>query len=84
MRDYILERNNCEDIALNFIAGYYYPELPPHGVSNKGVEYVNPKIAISTKKGHFEIRSKCVEDFTKMLGINTAPYVSNPDTFPNK
>lgn len=28
MRGKITEKNNCEDIGMNWMAQYYYPELP--------------------------------------------------------
>ncbi|KID96229.1 exostoses (multiple)-like 3, partial [Metarhizium majus ARSEF 297] len=67
IRAYVDEHFNCEDIALNFITSLLSGEGP---LLVKGKEpYVSfvPKNGISTKPGHGEARTKCVNDYYDMF-----------------
>ncbi|KZZ98632.1 EXTL2, alpha-1,4-N-acetylhexosaminyltransferase [Moelleriella libera RCEF 2490] len=68
MRAYVDEHFNCEDLAVNYMASLLTGEGPllvngrdPH------VSFV-PSVGISTRPGHLEARSRCLNDFVEMLG----------------
>lgn len=67
VRDYVDEHFNCEDIAINYFAALLTGEAP---LLVKGkepfVSYV-PKDGISTKPGHLEARTKCLNDYNKIF-----------------
>lgn len=70
MRKFVQENNNCDDIALNYMVNYFYPEfvaIPLEGnVQNK-----SPKTGRqSTSKIHYKLRNECVKKFTEILGYN--------------
>ncbi|KAL8255353.1 hypothetical protein R6Q59_033574 [Mikania micrantha] len=71
-RNMVDEVFNCEDVLMNFL----YANA---SVSSPYVEYVKPAWAIDTSKfsgvaisgntqAHYQVRSKCLEKFTKMYG----------------
>ncbi|KAL8209213.1 hypothetical protein R6Q57_008625, partial [Mikania cordata] len=71
-RNMVDEVFNCEDVLMNFL----YENA---SVSSPSVEYVKPAWAIDTSKfssvaisgntqAHYQVRSKCLEKFTKMYG----------------
>ncbi|OAA41637.1 EXTL2, alpha-1,4-N-acetylhexosaminyltransferase [Metarhizium rileyi] len=67
IRAYVDEHFNCEDIALNFLTSLLTREGP---LLVKGKDaYVSfvPKNGISTKPGHVEARSKCINDYNDMF-----------------
>lgn len=67
VRQYVDKHFNCEDIALNFMASMLTQSGP---LLVKGHEnYVNyvPRQGISTKPGHLEARSQCLNDFAEMI-----------------
>lgn len=69
IRKYVDDRLNCEDIALNFVASMLTCTGP---LLVRGREpYFNsePAQGISRKPGHLEARSKCLNDFTEILGF---------------
>jgi hypothetical protein len=67
IRAYVDEHFNCEDIALNYITSLLTGEGP---LLVKGKDrYVSfvPKKGISTRPGHIEARSKCLNDYNKLF-----------------
>ncbi|KAK7424291.1 hypothetical protein QQX98_000559 [Neonectria punicea] len=67
IRDYVDDGFNCEDIALNYVQSLLTGDGPL--LVNGREKYVNfvPSKGISTKKGHMEARSQCLNDFAKMF-----------------
>lgn len=68
IRNYVDEHFNCEDIALNFMAAKLtgYGPLEANGFT--GFKNMHPSGGISTKPGHLEARSKCINDFVDIFG----------------
>ncbi|OAQ64947.1 exostoses (multiple)-like 3 [Pochonia chlamydosporia 170] len=67
IRAYVDEHFNCEDIAMNFLTSLLTGEGP---LLVKGKDpYVSfvPTNGISTKPGHIEARSKCINDYNDMF-----------------
>lgn len=73
IREYVDHGFNCEDIAMNYLHLYLTGEGPLliQG-REKYVKYM-PSKGISTKKGHLQARSKCLNDFVDIF--NTMPLV---------
>ncbi|KAF7556007.1 hypothetical protein G7Z17_g1759 [Cylindrodendrum hubeiense] len=73
IRDYVDEKFNCEDIAMNFVHSYLTGEGPL--LIQGWKRYVNftPAKGISMKKGHLQARSKCLNDFVDTF--NSMPLV---------
>lgn len=67
IRDYVDEIFNCEDIALNYIQGLLTGQGPLLVSGRERYVNLNPPKGISTKPGHLEARSKCLNDFAKMF-----------------
>ncbi|KAH7224249.1 glycosyl transferase family 64 domain-containing protein [Fusarium solani] len=67
IRDYVDEIFNCEDIALNYIQGLLTGQGPLPVNGRERYVNLNPPKGISTKPGHLEARSKCLNDFAKMF-----------------
>ncbi|KAK2672762.1 Glycosyl transferase 64 domain [Fusarium oxysporum f. sp. vasinfectum] len=67
IRDYVDGVFNCKDIALNYVQRLLTGQGPLQ--LNGRERYVNPNPAkgISTKPGHLEARSKCLNEFVKMF-----------------
>ena len=65
--------NNCEDIVINWIVSYYYPELLPVVIKGQITSDVTP-VARSHKPIHTTHRSDCFNSFTKIFGINPLRY----------
>ncbi|ENH71376.1 Exostosin-like 3 [Fusarium oxysporum f. sp. cubense race 1] len=67
IRDYVDGVFNCKDIALNYVQRLLTGQGPLQ--VNGRERYVNPNPAkgISTKPGHLEARSKCLNEFVKMF-----------------
>jgi hypothetical protein len=67
IRAYVDEHFNCEDIALNYMTSLLTGEGP---LLVKGKDpYVSfvPTSGISTKPGHIEARSKCLNDYNELF-----------------
>ncbi|KAH7160712.1 exostosin 2 [Dactylonectria macrodidyma] len=71
IRDYVDAGFNCEDIALNFIQGYLTGEGPLLVMGRDPYYNQSPHKGISTKIGHLDARSQCLNDFAKMFGRMT-------------
>ncbi|WKT48263.1 Nucleotide-diphospho-sugar transferase [Fusarium oxysporum f. sp. vasinfectum] len=67
IRDYVDGVFNCKDIAINYVQRLLTGQGPLQ--VNGRERYVNPNPAkgISTKPGHLEARSKCLNEFVKMF-----------------
>jgi hypothetical protein len=63
MRDYIVTKNNCDDIGLNWVVQYFYPELRTIAIDGD-IQNISPKIAQTTGKSHYPFRSQCIQKFT--------------------
>lgn len=67
IRKYVDDHFNCEDIALNHMASMLTQSGPLLVKGHKNyVNYV-PTKGISTKPGHLEARSQCLNDFAEMF-----------------
>lgn len=70
IRKYVDTHFNCEDIALNYMASMLTQSGPLLVKGRK--DYVNyvPAQGISTKPGHLEARSQCLNDFAEIFNCN--------------
>ncbi|KAH6982383.1 glycosyl transferase family 64 domain-containing protein [Ilyonectria destructans] len=73
IRDYVDEKFNCEDIAMNFMQSYLTGEGPLLVQGRKSYVNFSPSVGISMKQGHLKARSKCLNDFVDFF--NTMPLV---------
>jgi hypothetical protein len=67
IRDYVDLAFNCEDIALNYVQGLLTGQGPLLVNGQERYVNLNPPKGISTKPGHLEARSKCLNEFAKMF-----------------
>lgn len=74
IRKIITERNNCDDIALNFIANYYFPEFRNIYIKSSLEMDTHPQTGQSNLKNHIPFRNECLNAFTKILGFNPLRY----------
>ncbi|GAB0138953.1 hypothetical protein EsDP_00007172 [Epichloe bromicola] len=68
IRAYVDKHFNCEDLAMNYLVSMLTGEGP---LLVKGKEpYVSfvPKVGISTKPGHIEARSQCLNYYNELFG----------------
>jgi len=86
MRKIVREKNNCDDIGLNWLIQYFYPELETIYVEAlKGNPLANsPAVAQSTSKDHYIFRGECVKSFTDLFGITALRYKPVVDRAANK
>ena len=72
MRKIVKIKNNCDDIALNFIIQFFYPEFQIVVIQavKGGLLGLTPQIAQSTSSNHYIFRSQCIKEFVSILGIN--------------
>ena len=69
MRKYIVEKKNCDDIGLNCLVQYYYPEFITKPISGN-IQNISPKIGQTTGKTHYPFRSECLKKFTQIFGVS--------------
>lgn len=76
MRKIVRQKNNCDDIGLNWLIQYFYPELETVYVIAKRGNLLagSPAIAQSTSPTHYPYRSQCIQEFTDLFGVNTVRY----------
>lgn len=76
MRKIVRQKNNCDDIGLNWLIQYFYPELETVYVIAKRGNLLagSPAIAQSTSPTHYPYRSQCIQEFTNLFGVNTVRY----------
>ncbi|KAF4333145.1 exostosin-like 3 [Fusarium beomiforme] len=67
IREYVDKHFNCEDIAMNYVQGLLTGQGPLLVTGWEGYANLNPPSGISTKPGHLEARSKCLNDFVKIF-----------------
>ncbi|KAG5917068.1 hypothetical protein E4U53_004242 [Claviceps sorghi] len=68
IRAYVDEHFNCEDLAMNYVVSMLTSEGPLCVKGNEPyVSYV-PKVGISAKPGHFEARTRCLNDYKEFFG----------------
>ncbi len=63
MRKIIKEKNNCDDIGLNFIVNYYFPELVPSFLTGN-LKYAIHLSSQALSKTHYPFRSECIKQFS--------------------
>lgn len=68
IREYIDEHFNCEDIALNYLVSSLTGWGPLEATGFEVYHNQSPKQGISTKPGHLEARSQCLNDFVDIFG----------------
>ncbi|KAI5460785.1 glycosyl transferase family 64 domain-containing protein [Mariannaea sp. PMI_226] len=80
IREYVDAEFNCEDIAMNFVTSMLTCKGPLQVSGMKRPTNEMPKKGISTKPGHLQSRSKCVNDFVEMFGhmplLETTEYIA--------
>ena len=69
MREMVRSYNNCEDIAINYLVSYYYPELVPVLLKGEFKLDTTP-VARSHKPVHLSHRTDCLKNFTLVFGVN--------------
>ena len=69
MREIVREKNNCDDIALNFIVSYFFPEFVPVAIEGD-MRMNSPLSSQSNSKNHYIYRSECLYRFTHIFGFN--------------
>lgn len=62
MRDYVVTKNNCDDIGLNWVVQYFYPELMTKAIDGN-ILNISPKFAQATSQNHYPFRTKCIQKF---------------------
>ncbi|KAF5977043.1 exostosin-like protein [Fusarium bulbicola] len=67
IREYVDQHFNCEDIALNYVQGLLTGQGPLLVRGWEDFMNLNPPSGISTKPGHLQARSQCLNDFTKIF-----------------
>lgn len=68
VRKYIDEHFNCEDIAMNHVTGLLTGEGPLLVRGREAYHNMEPSKGISTKPGHLQARSQCINDFAEIFG----------------
>jgi hypothetical protein len=86
MRKIVREKNNCDDIGLNWLIQYFYPELETIYIKAiKGnLLAQSPAIAQSTSPTHYPYRSECILAFTQIFGVNVLRYKPIEDGYAKK
>lgn len=65
MREYVKLRNNCDDIALNFIVSYFFPELFPVALDRNGTVIIQAHpYSQALMKTHYPYRTQCLKKFS--------------------
>lgn len=82
MREHIVAKNNCDDIGLNWLVNYYYPELPTRAVAGT-LQNISPKVAQATSPTHYRYRTECLQKFTEIFGINSLRLLPVEDRYPD-
>jgi hypothetical protein len=67
MRDYVVDKNNCDDIGLNWMVQYFYPELKTITLEGN-IQNISPAIAQATRQDHYPFRTQCIQKFTEIFG----------------
>jgi hypothetical protein len=67
MRKVVIEKFNCEDIAIEWLAEYFYPELQTILIKGQ-VRDLAPAAGISKASDHFAKRHSCLNRFTHIFG----------------
>jgi hypothetical protein len=89
IRKLVRERNNCDDIAMNFIVNHFYPEFENILLPTPNSMDTHPQQGQSNTHSHIPYRNECLNEFTRVLGYNPirfalknitmySPLVSNP------
>jgi hypothetical protein len=81
MRKVVAERNNCEDIAINFIAEYFYPEMQTTTFRGQR-KSTHPESAVSKSSGHVKKRNECIGLYSSILGVNPLRYKPKQESYP--
>lgn len=74
MRKFIRARNNCDDIGLNYMVSYFYPQLKPIFITGD-LQDTNPPGGQSSMGNHHAFRNECIKNFTDILGVNPLRYL---------
>lgn len=82
MRKVVTEKNNCDDIGINWMIQYFYPELQTIIITGN-LKNISPAIAQSTSSTHYPYRSQCVGLFTDIFGINALRYKPLVEKYPS-
>ncbi|KAG6152178.1 hypothetical protein E4U37_004145 [Claviceps purpurea] len=68
IRAYVDQHFNCEDIAMNYLVSMLTGEGPLLVKGKDPYVMLSPPTGISTKPGHLEARTQCLNDFNKLFG----------------
>lgn len=67
VRTYVSNKNNCEDIALNFAVSDGDANLPVYVRSDRKFDFGSAN-GLYSRPGHLEDRSQCLKDIPRLLG----------------
>lgn len=78
MRKHVVEKFNCEDLMLNFMVSYLYPEVTPKYIE---LPFISLGITgVSATAKHKQYRAECITQFSNIIGYNPVRYVqAKPD-----
>ena len=80
IREYVDDKFNCEDLAMNFITSMLTCTGPLQVAGLKRPVNEKPPVGISEKPGHWEARQKCLNDFADFFGYiplrNSTEYIT--------
>lgn len=78
MREIVQEKNNCDDIALNFLVSYLFPELLPISLTGPMRMKIQPS-SQGLLRTHYPNRNECLRKFTDIIGYNPLKIVSREE-----
>jgi len=80
MRKHVTLINNCDDIALNWITQYIYPELKVVVIGGN-IKYTYPNIGQSNTGNHLTLRDRCMSLFTEIFGMTSLRILPRHDNY---
>ena len=62
-------------MLLNFIISYFFPEFLPIKISSDNLNVKTLPFSQSTTGSHYEKRTECLKEFSKIIGFNPLKYI---------
>lgn len=85
MRETVIEMINCDDICLNVMVGYVYPEIMPMLLEGVTAIMKPSKVELNQSPLHYSNRTEALNRYIKILGESTLTYrMTNPNQYFNK
>ena len=73
VRDYVREKRNCEDIAMNYLVTYVTRKAPIYLRDYKKIDF-GGKTSIYNRPGHIDARDECMQQIPELLGSQLLIY----------